>query len=174
MPVMTNNWIRIAGAIVLEFLVAGLVLGLLAMGGMASVVLDSYVLSMIFAAVLGVLLAFVIILYAHRLGGVPLPGFAFAWNQHHARFALLVWLLTLGIAATYMWLLDQLGVRQVLPLTPQWGVILVGILGSLGTIHEEVLSRGYIMPLLHRRFNIPAVLLISAVIFTLIHIPTVG
>jgi hypothetical protein len=126
------------------------------------------------ALVAGVVVSGLLLLYAHYLGGVPVRAFSFAWNRRDAMVTLSAMLLTLLMAASYMVLLDGLGVRALTMRPLQWGLILIALLRAAGIFHEEVLTRGYVLPLLSRRYRVGTALTISAVVFMLMHLPTRG
>lgn len=171
---MKYLWLRILGAILVEFLVAGVILGMLYFLGLTETVLGSYAASMLLAGVLGVLLSVLVLFYASRWGGLPLNGFGFSWNKNQALFSIAVVVLTLALAAAYMFLLDRFGFRELSVAEPQAWVILAGIIGALSIFHEEILSRGYILTMLRKYYGVALALLISSFIFMLIHIPTRG
>jgi membrane protease YdiL (CAAX protease family) len=57
---------------------------------------------------------------------------------------------------------------------PAGAAMAVGIIGEFGAVHEELASRGYVFPMLVRRFGVDWALLGSALFFTLGHIPFKG
>ncbi|MDQ5851740.1 MAG: CPBP family intramembrane metalloprotease [Chloroflexota bacterium] len=165
--------VRIVGGVVASYLGAGIVVGAMALLGIYQQLWAGYVPLMLAATVIGAVTTGVLLLYAHVLGGVPVQAFSFAADRRDVVVGGLSAALLLGLAAGYIVLLDRLGLRTVTPVAPSWGVIAIGLLGAAGTIHEEVLWRGYALPLL-RRYGIGRALVIGAVLFMLMHFATRG
>ncbi len=165
--------VRIVGGVVASYLGASIVVGAMALLGIYEQLWAGYVPLMLAAMVIGVVTTGMLLLYAHALGGVPVRAFSFAADRRDVAVGGLSAALLLGLAAGYIGLLDRLGLRTVTPVAPRWGVIAIGLLGAAGTIHEEVLWRGYALPLL-RRYGIGGALLIGAVLFMLMHFATRG
>ena len=167
-------WLRIAGAILLIFLIAGVILGVLTALDLTDTVLGRYTPSMFFAGFMGILFAGALLWYVRSLGGMRVSDLGFHWQSRHTGFIALIVSLTLLMAWVYMLVLNQFGVRSLVMNMPHWTAITAGIIGSLSILHEEILNRGYIMTMLGRRYSVGAALLISSFIFMLIHIPTRG
>ncbi len=164
---------RIMGGVVVSYLGAGMVVGAMALLGIYEQLWAGYVPLMLAATVIGAVTTGVLLLYAHLFGAVPVRAFSFAADRRDVLVAGLSAALLLGLAAGYILLLDRLGLRTVTPVAPAWGAIGIGLLGAAGTLHEEVLWRGYALPLL-RRFGIGRALLIAAMLFMLMHFATRG
>lgn len=118
---------------------------------------------------LGLVLAGLFVLYAQKLGGASARSFSFTFSRKDAAFALGAGALTLGLTAAYMLVLDRAGAHPLTIALPPLGLLLIGFVGGFGVIHEEVLNRGYVLPLLRSRYGTVAALLGSAVVFSLIH-----
>ncbi len=166
--------VRVLGAMVTSYVGIGLIIGSLAAMGFSEQLWASYVALSWAAAAAGVVVSVLLLLYAHYVGGVPFRAFSFAWNRRDTLVMVSAVLVTLLAALGYMLLLHQLGVRSLTLRPLHWSVIVIGLIRAVGTFHEEVLSRGYVLPLLSRRYRLSTALVMSAVIFMLMHLPTRG
>ena len=167
-------WLRIAGAILLIFLIAGAILGALSTLDLTKALLGRYTPSMFFAGFMGILFAVALLWYVRSFGDMKISDLGFHWRSRHAGFIALIVPLTLALAWGYMMVLDYFGFRSLSLNAPHWSAIAAGIVGSLSILHEEILNRGYIMTMFRRRYSVGAALLISSFLFTMIHIPTRG
>jgi hypothetical protein len=142
---MMKFWLRIVGAILLIFLLAGAMFGVLAALDLTKSVLGRYTPRMFFAGFMGILFAAALLWYVHSFGGMRISDLGFHWRSRHAGFIALIVPLTLVMAWGYMMALDHFGFRNLALNAPQWSAIAAGITGSLSILHEELLNRGYIM-----------------------------
>lgn len=171
---MFRFWLRLLGAVVVEFALAGAMLGILVVTGLEPMVLRSYGPSMLFAGVLGLLLTAAVVVYAQTAGALPLGAFGFTWDKRQAVYSILSVLVIFALGTAYMLALHAGGFRSIGLLSPNWPLIGAAVIGSLSVLHEEVLSRGYLLGKLRTRYSTGAALLISALLFTAIHLPTRG
>lgn len=171
---MMKFWLRIAGAILLIFLLAGAIVGVLAALDLTQSVLGRYTPGMFLAGFMGILFAAALLWYIRAFGDMRISDLGFHWRSRHAGFIAMIVPLTLAMAWGYMMALDSFGFRSLGLNVPQWSAIAAGIIGSLSILHEEILNRGYIMTMFRRRYSVGAALLISSFLFMLIHIPTRG
>jgi membrane protease YdiL (CAAX protease family) len=75
--------------------------------------------------------------------------------------------LVLGMAAVYVLLVRGGGAFAIaMPALP---VLLVGIIGEFGVVHEEVLARGFFLRLLNKHTGVVGAILISAALFSIGH-----
>lgn len=165
--------LRILGAFVTYMAVIGLVLGGVALIGAGDAVTNDPVGRMVAQIVLALVVTGAVLLYAQRVGGVPRRAFAFTWRGYDALAAILLAAATILLGWGYVALLEQETVRTFTIVTPTLGVLLIGIIGEFGVLHEEVLNRGYYLPLL-QRYGAGWALLLSALLFMLGHIPFKG
>lgn len=165
--------LRIIGAVAVSYLGAGVVVGALAALGLYGRLWAGYAPLMLAAAAIGAVTTGALLLYARHLGGVPAGAFSFAWGRRDAAVAALAAGLLLAMAVAYIALLDRLGARAVAPVAPDWAALAAGLLGAAGTLHEEVLWRGYALPLL-RRLGVGRALIVSAALFMAMHFATRG
>lgn len=161
--------LQILGGVLVFVLGTGLVFGLLTVLHLEDAVLHDPLTRAWADLLLGLVLAGLFVLYAHKLGGASAGSFSFAFRRKDAAFALLAGALTLGLAAVYMLILDRTGAHPLTIALPPLGLLLIGLVGEFGVIHEEVLNRGYILPLLRSRYGTATALLVSALLFSLTH-----
>ncbi|MER3482205.1 MAG: hypothetical protein C4332_02635 [Meiothermus sp.] len=167
--VAANTILRILGAELTFVLGTGVVFGLLLALRLGDAVLHDPLTRMWADLLLAAVLSGSFVLYGQKLGGVPARAFSFAFGPKDAVFALLAGILTLGLAAGYMLLISRSGAHPITAVAPSLGLLLIGFLGEFGVLHEEVLNRGYILPLLRSRYGTAWALLVSAVLFSLSH-----
>jgi membrane protease YdiL (CAAX protease family) len=168
-------FVRALGAMLVDFLGAVLVWGgVLALGVQEQIMAGDYATLMLFGAMAGLVASLLVLAYAASIGGVPLRAFSFEWNRRDGLVLLVLVGAMLGIAWGTMLVLDRTGAHPFTIVPPRWSLLAIGVVGALGTWHEEVQARGYVMALLRRRFGIGATLIGSALLFTLMHIPARG
>jgi len=171
---MRRMILDVTGAVLVAFITTLLVWGGVVALGLAQQMMDHYPTQMLANAVLGLVVSPILLLYATRVGGVCVGMLGFDWNARHALFALAVTAITLGVSAGAMLLLDQVSVYQLTIAAPSWSVMVIGLVGQLGVAHEELLARGFILTRLQRRVGVARAIVISALLFTLIHVPFRG
>jgi uncharacterized protein len=132
-----------------------------------------YATQMLGNVLLGVVVGGAIILYAAVIGGVSPRTLALRWDARDTIFTAAMLVVTIGMAAATMLVLHRMGAHTVTTVGPYWGAIGLGLLGQLGVVHEELLFRWYVMARL-RRGPVGKALVISAVLFALMHIPFKG
>jgi len=162
--------LQILGAIGVFVLGTGLVFGLLLALGLGNAVMHDPVTRMWADVLLAGVLSGLFLLYAQKLGGVPAKAFSFAFGVKDAGFALGAGLLTLSLAGGYMVLLNRVGIHPFTVELPSVGLLLIGFLGELGVLQEEVLNRGFIFRRLLSRYPALVSLLVSAGLFSLTHL----
>ncbi len=171
---MRNTVFGIAGALFTAFVSTLAVwFGVVALVGEQQAMHD-YVTQMVGNATLGVVVGMALLLYGTYIGGMPLRTSAFGWNTRDSMYTGAMILLTLGMAAGTMLLLDRMGRHAVTFVAPNWGFLALGLVGQIGVLHEELLFRGYILPRVYRHGGPAVAIGISAVLFTLMHIPFRG
>lgn len=171
---MRKTIFQILGAMSLSYLGLALVFGgAVAVGRSEAILAGAYAPRMLANALVGVVVILLLLPYANLVGGVPLHGFGFGLNRRDAAVLALGAAVTLSLHWAYIWGLDWLGVRAVSALAPVWGAVALGVIGQAGTFFEEVLFRGYVLTRL-RRGGVGWAILISAVLFCLVHIPVRG
>lgn len=159
--------LRLAGGQVAMLLATGVVFGAFLLLGLAPLIYDDYVVRSIADVSLAVVISAFVIVYANSLGGVRFREFLFAWNRRDAVFLAIMAVLVLGMAAVYVLLVRGGGAFAIaMPALP---VLLVGIVGELGVVHEEVLARGFFLRLLNKHTGVVGAILISAALFSLGH-----
>lgn len=159
--------LRLAGAQVVMVLATGVVFGVFALLGLAPLIYDDYVVRSVADVVLAVAVSASVVVYAHYLGGVRFREFLFGWNRRDFVFITIMAVLILGMAAIYVLLVRGTGAFAVA--APALPVLLVGIVGELGVLHEEVLARGFFLRLLNKHTGVVGAILISAALFSLGH-----
>jgi hypothetical protein len=171
---MRNTVFGIAGAMLTAFVSTLAVwFGVVALVGEHQAI-HNYGTQMIGNATLGVVVGMALLLYATYVGSMPLRTVAFSWNTRDTIYTGAMILLTLGMAAGTMLLFDRMGRHAVTFVAPRWGFVALGLVGQIGVVHEELLFRGYILPRVDRHTGPAVGILISAVLFTLMHIPFKG
>jgi membrane protease YdiL (CAAX protease family) len=135
---------------------------------------QDYATQMLGNALLGVVVGIAVLLYAQYVGGIPIPSFAFRWNSRDTIYSLAMALVTLAMAAGTMLLFNRTGRHEITLVAPQASFLALGLLGQIGVLHEELLFRGYILPKVYRHAGSTWAIIISAVLFALMHIPFKG
>lgn len=162
--------LRIIGGIAAFLVGVGLVFGVVAILGLARAVTEEPAARAVADLVLGLVVSGLVLFYAQRWGGVPRRAFAFTWDSRGVLLALAAGAATLALAAIYIYWLGQSGAHPLTIVTPPLGLLIIGFLGEFGVLHEEVLSRGYFLPLLQQRVGMGWALVIGALLFSLTHI----
>lgn len=170
---MRKTTLQILGAMSLSYVGIALVLGGAVALGLYQTVIDSYALRMVANALVGVVVLLLLLPYAALVGGVPLRGFGFGWERRDTAALALGAVVTFALHWASIWLLDGTGMREVSAVAPVWSLVAVAFVGQAGTFFEEVLFRGYVLTRL-RRLGVGRAILISAVLFCLVHIPVRG
>jgi len=165
--------LHILGAMSLSYVGIALVLGGAVALGIYAEVIAEYGSRMLANALVGGVVILMLLPYAALVGGVPLRGFGFGWERRDAATLALGALVTLALHWAYIWGLDRLGVREVSAVAPVWALIGFAVVGHAGTFFEELLFRGYVLTRL-RRLGVGRAILISAVLFCIVHIPVRG
>jgi len=165
---------QILGAVLASYLVIGIIFGTLVLLGVAEPVLGAYGPRSLAALLVGLVTSGAVLGYAMVFGGVPLGAFAWRFGRGDAGFLATMLASTVGLAAGAIWLSHVTGAREVVALPPRPELVALGLLGALGVVHEEVLARGYVLAVAQRRLGVGRALLLSAVVFALVHIPTRG
>jgi hypothetical protein len=171
---MNRTILRVAGALVTSFLGIGLVAGGLAAFGLVEQLTEDYATRMGGNFALGVVVSGLLLLYAQRIAGLPMRSFAFRWQRRDTFFAALAAVTIGGLSWGYMLLLHHTGAHPLTWVGPEWGMILIALVGHSGVLHEEVLSRGYILAVVAQRWGVGRAILVSALCFALLHVPVRG
>jgi membrane protease YdiL (CAAX protease family) len=159
--------LRLAGGQVAMVIATGVVFGVFALLGLAPLIYDDYVVRSVADVVLAVAVSASVVVYAHYLGGVRFREFLFGWNRRDTVFITIMAVLILGMAAVYVLLVRGTGAFALA--VPALPVLLLGVVGELGVLHEEVLARGFFLRLLNRHTGVLGAILISAALFSLGH-----
>lgn len=162
--------LRILGGIFAFILGVGIVFGGIALLGQVNQVTNEPVARAVADLVLALVVSGLVLAYAQKWGGVPARAFAFTWPARGLLLVLVAGLATLALAAGYVFALGQTGAHPLTIVMPPLGLLLIGILGEFGVLHEEVLSRGYFLALLQRRYGVGWAIFLSAILFSLTHI----
>lgn len=167
-------WLRLLGVFVVYMTGIGLVLGVAYLLGVGDLVTNDPLARMVANLVLAVVVSGLVLLYGQTIGGVPVARIRFGWNRRATLFTSAVVLVTLGTGAGYMLLMRQAGGLSFDVVMPALAALLIGVIGELGVLHEEVHNRGYLFGLLHEHMGIGAMLFFGAFYFALGHIPFKG
>lgn len=162
--------LRILGGILAFILGVGIVFGGVALLGLVNAVTNEPTPRMVADLGLALVVSGLVLLYAQTLGGVPIRAFSFTWDRRGIWLAVVAGIVTLGLAWGYVFILGQSGAHPLTVVMPPLGVLLIGVIGELGVIHEEVLARGYFLALLQQRYGIGWAIFVSAVLFSLTHV----
>lgn len=162
--------LRIIGVILLFLAGTGIVFGIIAALGLVQSVFDDPVTRTVADVALGLVVSGLVLFYAPRWGGVPLRAFAFTWDGRGLGLALVAGVATLALAAAYIYWLGQTGAHPLTFVVPSLPLLIIGFFGEFGALHEEVVNRGYILPLLEQRVGMGWALVIGAAIFSSTHI----
>jgi membrane protease YdiL (CAAX protease family) len=161
--------LRLIGGQLAMLLATGVVFGAFLLFGLAPLIYDDYVVRSAADVCLAVVISVFVVLYANSVGGVRSREFLLGWNRRDTVFTAIMAVLILGAAAAYVLLVRGAGAHPLTIAVPALPVLLVGIVGESGVIHEEVLARGFFLKLLNKHTGIVAAILISAALFSLGH-----
>jgi len=160
--------LRLAGAQVTMVAATGVVFGLFLLLGLAPLISDDYVVRSLADVALAVAVSASVVVYAHYLGGVRFREFLLGWTRRDSVFITIMTVLILSMAAVYVLLVRGAGAFAVA--VPALPVLLVGIVGELGVVHEEVLARGFFLRLLNKHTGVVTAILVSAALFSIGHL----
>lgn len=166
--------VRIVGGFVTFVVVGYMVFGGVALCGWIDPVINDPLARMVADLVLAAIVVGAVLLYAQKFGGVPLRAISLDFSWRHALGAAGIFAATLGLAAGYMTVLGQSGAHPLTIVMPSLGVLVIGFLGELGVIHEEITSRGFFLTLLQKRYGVGLAIFFSAILFMMSHIPFKG
>lgn len=160
---------RLLGGQLAVVLGTGVVFGLFALCGLANGIYDDYLVRAAADLAVGIVATVFVLVYARYLGGVRPAEFLLSWSRRDAIAVVCGALVVVGGAAAYIAVLGLSGVREVSVAAPGLVVLLVGLIGELGVVQEEVLSRGYFLRVLLRHVGPAPAIGISAVLFSAGH-----
>jgi membrane protease YdiL (CAAX protease family) len=162
--------LRLLGGQAAMVLAAGLVFAAFALCGIAPGISDDYRVRAAANLVLAAAVSAAVVCYARRWGGLQAGGFRFGFGRRDGWFVLAAAVMVLAVMCLYLVLLDGWGVRQASASPPALPALLLGVAGEFGVLHEEVLARGFFLPLLAAKWGPAAGVLLSAVLFSLGHL----
>ncbi|GAA3618903.1 CPBP family intramembrane glutamic endopeptidase [Microlunatus ginsengisoli] len=161
---------RVVGVEIVFVLGVGLVFGAFWLAGLAGGLYDDYLVRAAGDLAVAAVVSALVLIYADRIGGVAIDEFRFGFCRRDAAFSAGMVVLILAAGAGYVAALSAAGIRSVTVTAPALPVLLVGIVGALGVIHEEITSRGYVLRLLLDRYGVGFALIGSSVLFSLSHV----